>query len=192
MNKHSVSVFVGLIFLALASSASENIGEITQESYVHDGAKYPPVFFVTNVEDEAFKSKLDSYKAFSALDDEAVGLPIGVRVVKLHERKLDGASVSSLMLSASTLGLTPVVSNKEFKVRYDVFVQGNSIYNVVYTMSTTEVESLYSNPGAERDLKPAEESFLESSIPQFLVDMKASEEVNEVFDEYVYYFGDSH
>lgn len=156
--------------------------------YVHIGEIYPPVFFVTNVENGAFTEKLRTYAAFENLDEKAVGLPIGVRILKGHRTKQDGTQFSSLMLSASTLGIIPVVSNTEFKVRYDVFVQGKSIAEFEYAMDSTDVDNMWTAAYSERETKPSEKLFLEDTIPQFLNELKSAEDVQAVFAEYREYF----
>ena len=171
--------------LAVAETAEQGVVE-----YQHDGKQYPPVFFVTNIDNVDFKGKLDAYQAFSRLDSEAMGLPIGVRVLKGHRRKQDGTQFSTLMLSASTLGIIPFVSNTEFKVHYDVFVQGKSIAKFKYQVDSTDVNTIWASPHAERKTKPSEELFIEYTLPRFLSDLKDSSEVQTVFQEYWEYFED--
>lgn len=159
-------------------------------SYKHFGSKYPPVLFVTNIDDVPVKETLESYDAFSRLDTEAVGLPIGVRVVKGHRTKQDGTQFSTLMLSASTLGIIPIVSNTEFKVYYDVFVQGKSIKQFKYQVDSTDVDNLWSAPYGDREVKPSEAKFIEYTLPKFMSELRESEEVQLVFEEYREYFGE--
>lgn len=156
--------------------------------YQHHGPKYPPVFFVTNVESAAFKEKLNGYGAFARLDSEAVGLPIGLRIVKGHRTKQDATTMSSVMLSASTLGLIPMVSSTEFKVYYDVYVQGKSIAEFEYQVDSTDVNHLWAANTGERKTKPAEELFMDYSLSLFLSDVQKSEKVQAAFAEYWQYF----
>lgn len=156
--------------------------------YVHQGQKYPPILFQTNIEEQAFADLFNSYGAFEQVDDDAIGAPIGVRVLKGLRIKQDATGFTSVMLSASTLGIIPVVTNKDFKVRYDVFIQGRSIANFEYQMTSTDVENMWSGP-RQNTMKPAEEIFLEQSIGQFLTELKKNEEVQQLFDEYFTYYG---
>ena len=155
------------------------------------GGKYPPVLFATNITQMDFKQKLEEYEAFSKLDTEAVGLPIGVQILMGHRTKQDGTQFSTLMLSASTLGLIPIVSNTEFKVFYRVYVQGEAVATFKYEMESTDVGMLWTQNQGERKTKPAEELFLEYTLPKFLTELKQDEEVQAVFNEYYEYFGEA-
>ena len=184
-------VFGSLLTLdAIAQDAGEQNLEENLFHYEHQGTVYPPVFFVTNVEDKAIKGQIEKYNAFAALDDKAVGLPIGVRVLKGHRTKQDGTQFSSLMLSASTLGIIPVVSNTEFKVRYDVFVQGKSIESFEYVMDSTDVNNFWTSAYKDFETSPTEEQFLRDTVPQFLKELKTSKVAQENFVEYWEYFSE--
>ncbi|MBQ4879859.1 hypothetical protein J8M21_21810 [Pseudoalteromonas luteoviolacea] len=193
-------VLLSLIILSfsanlLANSGGENsntqvVTEPVLTEYKHQGVTYPPVLFVTNIEDSNFTDSLDGYEAFSKLDKEAVGLPIGLRVLKLHRTKQDATQFSSLMLSASTLGIIPIVSNTEFKVRYDIFVQGKSIAHFEYSMDSTDVGNMWTQAYNKRETKPSEVQFLADTIPAFLNELSNSKEVKLAFAEYEEYFGD--
>jgi|GEM_PF-1406557 len=171
-----------------ASTFSQESKTNSLLEYTHAGKAYPPVFFVSNIEDKRFTQKLEEFKAFSLLDEKAVGIPIGLRILKGHRTKQDGTQFSSLMLSASTLGIIPVVSNTEFKVRYDVFVQGKSIANYEYTMDSTDVNNFWTAAYREYETKPSEQQFLEATLARFLNEIKTNKEVQGVFTEYYDYF----
>lgn len=182
------SIVTGTLILLLVSMVSANAKDQVADEYRHAGKVYPPVFFVSNIDDETVLQKLKDYNAFTKLDKDAVGLPIGVRILKGRRNKQDAASFSSTMLSASTLGLIPVVANTEFKVHYDVFVQGKSIATFKYQMDATEVANLWTVGRNTGETKPSEVLFIEHTIPKFLNEMKHSSEVQAVFQEYWEYF----
>ena len=181
------------LFLASANAVAEE--QMPEEAtafaanYSHEGRVYPPMYFVSNVEGDDFKETLLDYQTFDGLDDESVGLPIALKVYNGHRTREDGKTVTSLLASSLTLGLIPVASRTEFKVRYDVIVQGKSIEHFEYTMNTTDVRSFYSM-GEDFETKPSETMFLAATIPQFLTELAESEEVQSIFDEYWEYFSD--
>lgn len=178
----------------LAGAAVLSMSAISQQdsasllTYEHSGKVYPPVFYVSNIEDKSVEDKLGEINAFAALDKKAIGLPIGLRILKGHRTKADGTQFSSLMLSASTLGIIPVVSNTEFKVRYDVFVQGKSIADYEYILDSTDVNNFWTAAYREHETKPSEQQFLEDSLALFLNELKENKEVQDVFAEYYEYF----
>lgn len=173
-----------LISFSVAVQA-EDIPAIPE--YTHVGKQYPPVLFQSNIEDDAFVELLKEKQAFAGIDKDAIGSPVGIRVVKGLRIKQDATAFSSLMLSASTLGLIPVVTNKAFKVQYGVFVQGELISYYEYEMSSADVENMWGGPRLDK-LKPAEQLFLEGSVNQFLLDLKDDSEVQGLFSEYYTYF----
>jgi hypothetical protein len=180
--------FLISVFSSASICADEEI-ESEAVTYQHAGEKYPPVLLVTNIDKPSMVQIFESHKAFSRVDKEAVGLPIGVRVLKLHRTKNDGTQFSSLMLAASTLGIVPVISNKEFKVRYDVFVQGDIVSTFTYQVESTDVSNFWSGPRNDHETKPEEQLFIEESVSRFLVELKESVDTQEVFQEYRDYYG---
>ena len=181
--------FASILLTNIGGAGAEESGSAIFD-YKHEGALYPPVFFVSNDKDQALRSKLEQYSAFTALDEQAVGLPIGVRILKAQRTKQDGKQISSILLSASTLGLIPVVSNTEFKVRYDVFVQGKSLVHFEYSMDSTDVDNFWTAAYKEHETSPTEEQFLLDTLPKFLDELKSSTVIQDVFAEYWEYFGE--
>ena len=185
MKIFSLSLFLTMFFLSNLTFAKQP-SLLTE--YKHTGDVYPPVFFVTNITDSSFKPAIEAYNSFEELDEKAVGLPIGVRVLKGYRTKQDGTQFTTMMLSASTLGIIPVVSNKEFKVRYDIFVQGKSIAQFEYMMDSTDVDNIWTSSYKDKKATPTEELFLKDTISQFFFDLQKEEKSQAVFAEYKEYF----
>jgi hypothetical protein len=185
---YDFSLAVTLIFFINTTVFASDKDSQESISYQHSGMKYPPVLLVTNINNPSMAQLFNKYQAFSRVDNEAVGLPIGVRVLKLHRTKNDTTQFSTLMLAASTLGIVPVVSNTEFKVRYDVFTQGQIVSTFTYQVESTDVSNLWSAPNKEHETKPAEELFIEESVSRFLTDLKNSADTQTLFQEYREYF----
>ncbi|GAB3378401.1 hypothetical protein NCG89_14750 [Spongiibacter taiwanensis] len=187
----ALALFPMLLTLAMPLQAADSNNEAAAApevlQYQHEGRKYPPLFYQSNIEDEKFRESLLARQAFNRLDKDAVGLPIGLMVLKTLRPKADAAGFTSTMLAAGTLGLVPMVNSKEFTVYYMVFVHGERIARFEYSMSSADVEMLW-GAGQQRDIKPEEEVFLENTIPRFLNDLKKDEKVSALFDEYYEYF----
>ena len=73
-------------------------------------------------------------------------------------------------------------------MRYDVFVQGQSIADFEYMMDSTDVNNIWTSAYKNRETKPSEEVFLKDTLPQFLKDIKEHKDVQEVFAEYREFF----
>lgn len=182
-------VICSLLIFGFSLSIAAQDKEV-YKAYQHSGTKYPPVFLVSNIDKESYTNALNKHEAFERLDKEAIGLPIGLRIYKGRHVKQDGTQFSSLMLSAGTLGLLPIVSNTEFTLYYDIFVQGKLLERFEYSMDSTQVNNIWTNPHGISETKPAEEVFMETSIDRFLNDLQDSEKAQELFSEYNEYFGD--
>ncbi len=191
MKAKGINVITALIIMALGfvqTIAAEEAREqpVKAEKYQHQGKLYPPVFFKTNVTALPIKEKLESYNAFTKLDEEAVGSPIRVLALNGAQRKQDAAGFSSAMLSITTLGIIPIVSSKVYRVLYVVVVGDEVISSHHYEMTSSEVQNLWTLDNSQK-LKPEEEVFLEQSIDKFLTEVAANEELAELFDEYYLY-----
>ena len=189
MKNKLIIKLIGAALLTLVSSITigkEQTNVVDQ--YQHTGKQYPPVFFVTNIENVKFEEELSQFGAFSDISKESVGLPIGLRVLKGHRTKQDGTQFSSLMLSASTLGIIPIVQNTEFKVHYEVWVQGKLIKTFKYQMDSTDVNNIWTSNYSSRETKPTEEVFIVDTLPQFLTELAKEDELQAVFNEYWLYF----
>jgi hypothetical protein len=188
------SIFILSSSLTLFTNASIVAGEQetpdkTPYQHKHNGQKYPPILLITNINSPSITQLLSGHNAFSRVDKEAFGLPIGIRILKLHRTKSDSTQFSTLMLAASTLGIVPIVSNSEFKVRYDVFVQGEIVSTFTYQTESTDATNLWSGPDKVKQTKPAEERFIEYTVTQFLNELKDSKETQALFQEYREYYG---
>jgi len=181
------SYIKGLLFLSISFVA---FGEQSTpvSFYKHEGEQFPPVFFVSNIEDKAFAEKLKSFGAFTEINETAVGYPIGLRVLKGHRTKQDGTQFSSMLLSASTLGIIPVVQNTEFKVHYELFVQGKLISTFKYQLDSTDVDNFWTAAYKTHKVTPTEEQFIVDTLPQFLTELSQDEKAAATFKEYWTYF----
>lgn len=189
MKTNGIKLIAALVIsLGLSQTALADRTEkpATVKKYQHEGKIYPPVFFETNITALPIKDKLESYQAFTRLDEKAVGSPIKVLALNRAQRKQDAAGFSSAMLSITTLGIIPVVSSKVYRVLYLVIIGDEVISSHHYEMTSSEVQNLWTLDNSQK-LKPEEEIFLEQSIDQFLTEVAAHKELAELFEEYYLY-----
>ncbi|MCG7994487.1 MAG: hypothetical protein JAZ06_03585 [Candidatus Thiodiazotropha taylori] len=182
----SLAVSLALIFNTGVFAEDQATDEIPP--YQHSGTRYPPILLVTNINSPSMSDLLNKYHAFSRIDKEAVGLPIGVRILKLHRTKNDSMQFTTLMLAATTLGIVPVISNKEFKVRYDVFAQGEIVSTFTYQTNSTDANNIWMGVENENETKPDEELFIKESVSRFLSELKDSTDTQALFQEYREYY----
>ena len=187
--KRSVLRFIPLLIALFTVSGVQAENDPQQvKPYQHQGKKYPPVYFITNIKGADIKQTLEEHQAFAELDEDAIGAPLAVIAWSGLRMKQDATGFSSLMLSAGTLGIIPIVSNKEYKVGYFVYAGGELVDKYIYSMTSADVENIWAGPPRDSDeLKPAEQVFAESTVTQFLHEIAANEELAELFEEYYLY-----
>lgn len=147
---------------------------------------YPDMLLVTNVELDDFEQDLIDSNQFNSISQKAYGAPIALRIIRGVRERENGLSVSSLFVSASSLGIIPVVTNKESRIQYELYVQGELIAKFNYEKTTTEVESGWVDK--PRVIPEWEKQFIKQSIALFLRDLDQHEQAQAIFQEYWQYF----
>ena len=156
-------------------------------AFAEDNA-YPPMQFFSSISKDKMLEALREEAAFAELDNDALGSPITIRI--RHYTKItaggSAAALSSAVLSGSTLGLIPVVSNDDLVINYEVMVHGDPIVSFEYIENFTDVDSLYDTDYNKLE-GPALE-WAEATVQQFLADVRDHEALNSLFSEYRFYF----
>ena len=150
---------------------------------------YPPMIFISSVSEEKLLEKIRELPEFAEIDEDALGSPIVLRVRHFTRMTAGGSAAgwSSALLSGSTLGIIPIVTNNDLVVKYEFTVHGTPVAAFEYVENFTEVESLYDIDDAlEGDMLV----WAEGTVDQFLQDIKGNADVQAVFDEYRFYFGE--
>ena len=150
---------------------------------------YPPMVFTSSVSEEKLLEQIRTIEGFKDLDKDALGSPIRLSVRHFTRMTAGGSAAgwSSAVLSGSTLGLIPVVTNNDLVVKYEFLVHGTPIAAWEYVENFTEVESLYN---MDTDLEGDMLAWAEGTVNEFIQEIVKSEDVRAVLDEYHYYFGD--
>ena len=150
---------------------------------------YPPMNFISSVSHDKLLEEIRKVSEFEDLDQDALGSPIVLRVRHFTRMTAGGsaAGIGSAVLSGSTLGIIPIVTNNDLVVKYEFTVHGTPIASFEYEENFTEVESLYDmNTELEGDML----AWAEGTVTQFIQDVEGNAEIQAVFDEYRYYFGE--
>ena len=151
---------------------------------------YPPMVFVSMISEEKLVEKIRAVPHFADLDKDALGSPIVLRVRYFQRMTAGGtaAGLTSAVLSGSTLGLIPLVTNNDLVVVYEFNVHGTPIASFEYVENFTEAQSLYS--AGEGGLKGSALEWAEGTVDQFLADVDGNPAIQEIIDEYQYYVSD--
>ncbi|MFC3151457.1 hypothetical protein ACFOEK_10505 [Litoribrevibacter euphylliae] len=151
-------------------------------------AKFPPVFYQTNVQDEAFEVLLKQESNFEMIDSESVGRPIGLLIVEKSRRKQTATAFSSGLISAVALGVLPVLDDREYAISYKLYAQGQEIVEFEYGVTATEFRNFWTIHKTINKAADAENAYRNQTISMFFDDLTKSKEANKLFEEYRYYF----
>jgi hypothetical protein len=149
---------------------------------------YPPMVFISSVSEEKLLEAIREVPEFAKIDDEALGSPIVLQVRHFTRMTAGGsaAGFGSAVLSGGTLGIIPIVTNNDLVVKYEFTVHGTPIASFEYEENFTEVESLYD---MNTELEGEMLAWAEATVDQFIKDINGNADIQAVFDEYRYYFG---
>ena len=175
----------------VAALIAFSLASIPQLAQAQDGT-YPPIQFFSSISRDKLLERLKEDPKFANIDNDALGSPIVLQV--RHATRMTAGGSASLMtsaiLSGSTLGLIPVVSNDDLVVTYEVLVHGIPIASFEYIENFTDADSLYSSNINELEGDALE--WAEATIETFLQDVENDPKLRNLIDEYRYYFADSH
>ncbi len=148
-----------------------------------------PIYYVSNIPNEEFLAKLKEKPIFSNLKEKLYGSPIYFRTT-IQNRHTSGGSAGSffsVVLAGSTLGLLPIVTNKDFILRYEVFVNGEKLFDQQFTYNQTDVKSLYSDPEGNK-LNPEILEWAKTTIDKVTQSFEKDPKIKQLIEEYNYYF----
>jgi hypothetical protein len=168
-----------ILFMMLASSMSVSATSL-------------PMFVVTTFEDEQeaqFVELLQKQEALANVSHKSYGAPIRLMVSYHHEATAGGsvASFTTLMMSASSLGVIPVLENNDFVVSYQLRVQSKTIASFSYVINTTDAISIYA--GRQTKFSPKVQAFVDSTPAKFAADLAKDAAFKALTQEYEFYFG---
>jgi hypothetical protein len=101
--------------------------------------------FYSSIAHDAVYDTLKADPAFAALDKELYGTPLSILVTHTIKPTAGGnaAGMFTAILSGSTLGLIPIVTNEELVVRYEVMLQGKPIAAYTFSRTKTRAQNLW-------------------------------------------------
>jgi hypothetical protein len=105
----------------------------------------PAMYFLGTVASDELYDALRKNPAFSTLDKELVGSPLTLMVTHTLRPTAGGqaAGLLSAVLSGSTLGLIPIVSNERLVVKYEVLLNGKPVTSYSFERTATRAQNLW-------------------------------------------------
>ncbi|MCQ3829382.1 hypothetical protein HXX02_07980 [Microbulbifer elongatus] len=178
-------IVITLLGILSTSTSTANIANVPTD-YIHDGRPLPPVYFASTEYNDELYGILKGEAAFENVDNNVGTLPIGIIALVSKKRNADASSFATMMLSASTLGLTPIVGGDQVAVRYLVTVQGEVIAEYEYKLEGLDATNLYASQHTKLDEE--DRQFITASIQNLLIDLNKEPSVQDIFNEYYLYF----
>ena len=182
-----------VVMLASAAAAPVAADEPAVQTPADVAVPLPPMKFVASVAEDELLQGVKSVPAFSKVDKELVGSPIVVIVT--HGFKSTGAGEAtgflSALVSGSTLGLIPLVTNNSLVLTYEIRVNGEDVIRRDYEESFTRVQNIWANKDdPTHGLGKEGLEWAEATSARFAAEAATDPAVLELAAEYRYYFGD--
>ena len=152
----------------------------------------PPMQFFSSIGEDTVYDVLKADPAFANLDKEASGTPLYLMVTHTIKPTAAGsaAGLFTAILAGSSLGIIPMVTNEEFVVRYEIWLQGRPIATYSFNRTKTRAVNMWSGGGADKYYGLGKEglSWLKSTAGEFAAKAAHDPELAKVQAEIDYYF----
>jgi len=152
----------------------------------------PSVRLVCSFDYDGMLAKLSQQPLLASLNKDQVGSPIVLRVIHSVVPTTSGgaAGFASAILAGGSLGILPVVENKDLVITYDLFVNQTMIATYAYQKNFTRAFNIYSKDKT-KGLGEEGQTWAESTVDLFAADIAKNPKVLNLVAEYRYYFGAS-
>lgn len=151
MNRASLFVFLMLPWAARAAepvppSPPPDIATLPAPPAASAVATLPTMKFISSLAEDDLLAALKAEPALAALDKELPGSPLALIMTHTLRPTAGGqaAGFLSAVLSGSTLGLIPLVTNDRLVVRYEVMLNGKTITSHSFERTATRAQNLWS------------------------------------------------
>ncbi|WP_143870457.1 hypothetical protein [Catenovulum sediminis] len=178
-----------ILSLGLSCNLFANEDAVDKMSESEVSAKLPEIRFISNLKDEDSFEPLKQQAILANLSQSAPGCPLSL-VVSVETPSTSGgdaAAFTSIMLSASTLGVVPVVSNNDVIIRYQIKVNGETLSEYSYSNNFTDTDFFWA---MDFGLSDEAKQWVVSTTETFAQDLSTDEKLAELLNEYAYYFSD--
>jgi hypothetical protein len=154
-------------------------------------ATLPPMKFLSSLAGDEVFTVLKAEPALSALDKELAGSPLSLIVTHTVRPTAGGtaAGLLSAVLSGSTLGIIPVVTNDRLVIRYEVLLNGKTVTTYNFERTATRAQNLWTM-GAQGDdgLGKAGLEWLKTTATEVAAKLPNDPAMLAVRDEIDFYF----
>jgi hypothetical protein len=151
----------------------------------------PPMKFYSSVAADELLLALQAEPALASLDKELPGSPLALVVTHTLRPTAGGVATGflSAVLSGSTLGLIPLVTNDRLVVRYEVMLNGKAVTSYSFERTATRAQNLWT-AGADGygGLGKAGMEWVKSTAAEVAAKLPHDPALGEVREEIDFYF----
>lgn len=153
-------------------------------------AALPPMRFVSSVASDKLFDALKAQPGMAGLDKDLHGSPLTLLVTHTSAPTAGGqaAGFLSAIISGSTLGIIPMVTNEQLVVRYEVLLNGKPIATHHVQRTATRAISMWAAGDDEQGLGRDGMAWLLDSAKDAAAALIAAPEVAAVRQEIAYFF----
>jgi hypothetical protein len=169
--------------------ASKDSGKNAPSS--SQGNPLPAMNFYSSLAKDTIYDAIKANPRFSKLDKELVGSPITLLVTHSVRPTAGGQAAGFLtgILSGSTLGLIPTVTNEQFVLRYEILLQGKPVSIYSFERTGTRAINMWStDTSVEQMLGKDGMEWLKSTINEFIAKSANDPELLKIQSEINFYF----
>lgn len=150
----------------------------------------PSVRLLCSFDVDQMYTKLKAQPLLVNLNKDQYGSPIVLRVTNSTVPTATGMAtgLASAIWSGGTLGLLPIVENRDLVITYDLFVNETLLATYSYRDNFTLAKNIYSKDKTD-GLGEAGLAWAQQTAEQFSTEAAADPRIVQLIDEYRYYFG---
>lgn len=150
-----------------------------------------PIRFISTIASDEVLATLKANPALAGLDIELDGSPLVLMVTHTNESTSGGQAAGFVtgMLSASTLGIIPIVTNNRLVVRYELLLNRKSVTTYSFERKATRAQNLWATGnGQEGQLGKAGLEWAKSTASEAAAKLAADPALLAVRKEMEFYF----
>ena len=149
----------------------------------------PAMNYYSSIADEELYAAIKTHPAFAKLDKDLYGSALTVRVTHSLQPTAAGKATGffSAILTGSTLGLIPAVTNNNFALVYEVKVHGKAAATFTYQRTFTRAVNIWAKDETHGLGKDGLEWAI-TTATQFAADAANDSRVLELKREHEFYF----
>ena len=178
---------ISLVVLTLpAISSAETVMQVPAKA--SNNKTSFPINYISLIQNQQLEDSVKQIEFFSQIDEKNNGSPVSL-IITFTDKATSGgqaAGFTSALLSGSTLGILPVVTNKDITVRYEVILHRRSFTSFEYTENFTDAQNLYS--AGQQQISDEALAWIMTTVDKLKEEVEASPELAQLLYEYNYYY----